>query len=93
MDQPDDITAAPGTDAMFIVTATGELLEYQWQKNGVDINDAGGTYSGAATDTLTVESLTDPDDEGTFGVVVSNTANTGGVTSNGATLTVCTFVL
>ena len=89
--QPVDETAATGTDAMFSVTASGELLEYQWQKGGANINDVAGTYSGTNTDSLTVETLTDPDDEGSFRVVVSNTANTVGVTSDSVTLTVCTF--
>ena len=91
VDHPVDESAATGTVAMFSVTATGELLEYQWQKDGANINDVAGTYSGTNTDSLTVETLTDPDDEGSFRVVVSNTANIVGVTSNSATLTVCEF--
>ena len=76
-----------GDNVDFSVTATGVSLTYQWQKGEVDINDAAGTYSGTKTDTLTVESVTNPDDEGSFRVVVSN--NAGNVNSEPAMLSVC----
>ena len=85
----DELDIPEGEDAAFSVSVIGEQLEYQWQKDGVDINDAAGTYSGTTTDTLTVESLTDPDDEGLFRVIVSNPANVDGVVSNSAELSVC----
>ena len=83
----DQVDVPEGTNAIFGVTATGVSLIYQWQKGGVDINDAVGPYSGTNTDTLTVESVTDPGDEGSFRVVVSNEA--GVANSNTAMLFVC----
>ena len=86
----DQVDVPEGNNAVFSVTATGVSLTYQWQKNNANINDAAGTYSGTTTAMLTVESVTDPVDEGSFRVVVSNSA--GDVTSSVATLTVCKCV-
>ena len=86
----DQVDVPEGNNAVFSVTATGVSLTYQWQKDNTNINDASGTYSGTTTAMLTVESVTDPDDEGSFRVVVSNSA--GDVTSNVAALTVCKCV-
>lgn len=88
-EQPVDEITPSGRNAVFSVAVAGELLQYKWQKDGGDINDVPGTYSGTTTDTLTVESVTDHDDDGSYRVVVSNTANPGGVISESATLTVC----
>ena len=77
-----------GEDALFNVSVTGEMLEYQWQKDGVNISDVVGTYSGTNSATLTVQSVGDPD-EGFFRVVVYNPANTDGVASTNAELSVC----
>ena len=69
-----------GQPATFTVTATGDNLMYQWQKDGVDIatGDNSATYTIAAV----AES-----DEGAYRCVVSNAANS--VTSTAASLTVC----
>ena len=83
----DQVDVPEGENVDFSVTATGVSLTYQWQKSEVNINDAAGTYSGTNTDTLTVESVTKPDDEGSFRVVVSN--NAGNVNSEPAMLSVC----
>ena len=70
----------PGQSATFFVTATGDNLMYQWQKDGVDIatGDNSATYTIAAV----AES-----DEGAYRCVASNAANS--VTSTAASLTVC----
>ena len=80
-DQPDpQLLIVPGQSATFTVTATGDNLMYQWQKDGVDIatGDNSATYTIAAV----AES-----DEGEYRCVVSNAANS--VTSTAASLTVC----
>jgi len=77
--QPASTTVSAGQTASFSVTASGTApLQYQWQRNGVNIANANAsTYS----------FTTAPGDNGaTFRVVVSN--NSGSVTSNSATLTV-----
>ena len=62
---------------------TGSELSYQWQMDGVPLTD-GAKYSGTNTDTLTVNNIQFPADEGSFNVIVSNGA--GSVTSQPATL-------
>ena len=84
--QPVSRTEVEGTDVDFSVTATGLSLTYQWRRNGMDITDTIGEVSGATTATLTITSITDPDDEGDYTVVVTNAAGT--VTSDVASLTV-----
>ena len=81
----DQTNVAPGSDVTFSVTATGTApLSYQWQKDGVNLND-GGRISGATTATLTITGVTESD-EGGYRCVVTNSAGTD--TSNTATLTV-----
>lgn len=91
--QPESQTDIPeGQDVTFSVTATGESLTYQWQKDGNNILDTPDTYSGINTATLTVHSV-DLSDSGQYSVSISNAA--GSVKSNLATLSVsaCKFVL
>ena len=81
----DQTNVAPGSDVTFSVTATGTApLSYQWQKDGVNLND-GGSISGASTSTLTITGVTESN-EGGYRCVVTNSAGTA--TSNTATLTV-----
>ena len=77
--QPANVTVAAGQVASFSVTASGTApLQYQWQRNGVNI-------SGATASTYSL--TTAPGDNGAaFRAVVSNAA--GSITSNPATLTV-----
>ena len=78
--QPANQTVTEGQTAAFTVVATGTApLNYQWQKNGVNI-------SGATAASYTTPVTTTADSGSTFGVVVSNSV--GSVTSTAATLTV-----
>ncbi len=88
---PVNITGQPasqadnaGTTAMFAVTATGSSPAYQWQKNTINLSNA-GNISGANSATLVVSNLTKAD-QGSYSVIVSNTL--GGVPSSNAVLTV-----
>jgi glucose/arabinose dehydrogenase len=77
--QPANVTVAAGQSASFSITASGTApLQYQWQRNGVNISGAN-----ASTYTLTA---TAADNGAVFRAVVSNSA--GSITSNPATLTV-----
>src|SRR5438105_5181613 len=78
--QPVNQTVTAGQTATFAVVASGTAtLNYQWQKNSVNIAGAtGASYTTPATTTS--------DSGSTFRVVVTNTAGT--VTSRAATLTV-----
>ncbi len=81
---PSSQNICPDATAVFSVAATGEgTLTYQWQKNGVNLNN-GGHYSGCTTATLTV-SPADGNDVADYRCVVTD-AN-GSLDSNGAGLT------
>ena len=75
---PVSTSAHIGRDATFNVTASGNTLAYQWRKNGTPIT----TGTGAS---LTLSNV-QPSDEGSYDVIVTNSA--GSVTSNAAFLTV-----
>src|SRR6266478_2745889 len=78
--QPANQTVTAGQTAVFTVVAGGSApLNYQWQKNSVNI-------AGATSASYTTPATTTSDSGSTFDVVVSNTAGT--VTSSAATLTV-----
>jgi hypothetical protein len=77
--QPANITVTAPAAATFSVTATGSApLNYQWQKNGVNIP--------GATSTSYTKSPTSTASSGIYRVVVSNIVSS--VTSSEATLTV-----
>src|SRR6185295_5647941 len=77
--QPTSITVAQGNNAVFTVTATGTApLNYQWSKNGVEIN-------GATSATYTISNASTAN-AGTYAVVIGNSY--GSVSSSDATLTV-----
>jgi glucose/arabinose dehydrogenase len=78
---PASVTVAAGQSASFSVTASGTApLQYQWQRNGVNIANAN-----SPTYTLTA---TAADNGAMFRALVSNSA--GSALSNAATLTVLT---
>ncbi len=77
--QPSRQTLNVGATAVFGVSASGTApLAYQWRKNGVNID-------GANLATYTIASV-QPPDQGTYDVVVSNSA--GSVTSSAGNLVV-----
>jgi hypothetical protein len=81
---PSPLTLNPGETAIFLVTASGTSLTYQWRRNGTAL--ANGVHiAGVSTDSLTVTGVI-PSDTGDYDVVVTNTA--GRATSNAATLVV-----
>ena len=81
--QPESqLLVIPGQSATFTVTATGNNLMYQWQKDMVNI--ATGANSASYMIAAVAES-----DEGEYQCVVSNTANS--VPSTAASLTVCKY--
>ena len=82
--QPVSLTlVVPGQTSTFTVTATGDSLMYQWQKDGSNIT------TGATSATYTIAAVAESD-EGEYRCVVTNAANS--VTSSGASLTVCELV-
>lgn len=87
--QPQSVAVCPGNSASFTVTltATGTELSYQWEKNGVAINNGvtgtGSTISGATSATLVISNITAADN----GVYRCTVTNQGGAAfSNSAYL-------
>jgi glucose/arabinose dehydrogenase len=79
-DQPDSLTVAVGQSATFQVAASGSgPLQYQWQRNNVNI-------AGATSTSYTLNNASLADNGATFRAIVSNSF--GSFTSNSATLTV-----
>ena len=64
-------SVCPGTTATFSVTAAGDSLTYQWQKNGSNVTN-GGHYGGCTTATLTI-STADTNDVTSYRCVVTGT--------------------
>ncbi|MDB6024280.1 MAG: hypothetical protein JWM68_503 [Verrucomicrobiales bacterium] len=83
---PQSRTNNAGTTATFNVIASGAGLSYQWQHGGTNLVD-GSNITGAATDTLILNSVT-KSDAGTYTVAITNAA--GNTTSPAATLTILT---
>ena len=84
-----ELNVNAGIDVSFSVTATGEELVYRWMKDGVDIFDTPFKYTGTDSNSLTVLSVNDPDDEGTYSVTVGNAVGTA--LSNAATLSISKY--
>ncbi|MGZ3899911.1 MAG: PQQ-dependent sugar dehydrogenase [Bacteroidia bacterium] len=80
--QPVSQSISAGQAVTFQISASGSLpLNYQWQKNGVNI-------SGATNSSLTISNV-QSSDAGVYRAVVTN--GFGSAVSNGATLTVTAF--
>ena len=81
---------ASGSVAEFRVEATGDVLQFQWQKNGTDIYDHGSRYRGTTTDTLRIL-MVEKGDKGCYRCFVKNYK--GEEFSNDAVLIVSKLVL
>ena len=85
------LAVQPGDNVIFTVTAVGDALMYQWQKDGDNIDDMAGVYSGTDTATLTVFSVSEPEDEGEYTVAVFNSV--GLETSDPVTLEIGEWII
>ena len=83
--QPQSQSIPAGSNVVFSVSAVGEQpLYYQWQRNGVNLGDA-GNITGSTNASLIISNISSSD-AGTYFVIVSNAF--GFVTSTGAVLSV-----
>ena len=63
-------SVASETEAVFRVESTGECLQFQWQKNCIDLCDD-GRYCGTNTDTLRIIEV-EKGDKGCYRCLVKN---------------------
>lgn len=85
--QPDDrLDCKLGERVTFLVEVDGANCTFQWQRNGMDIDDSQNQYHGAATAQITIEGV-DSNCEGGYQCRVTNRA--GSILSNSAQLTIC----
>ncbi|OFY19956.1 MAG: hypothetical protein A2W98_13300 [Bacteroidetes bacterium GWF2_33_38] len=68
--QPNDTSACVGDSAMFIVSASGTGITYQWRKGTVNLVD-GGNISGATNDTLIIFPVSIADTASNYNVVIN----------------------
>lgn len=83
--QPQDTTVPAGENATFTVDVSGSDPEFQWLRDGVELED-GETVSGAETASLALGPVTPEDHGAEFTCVITNAS--GSVTSAAATLSV-----
>ena len=86
VNQPVNITACNGTNAVFSIAATGTNVTYQWQVS----TDNGATYTvitGATTNSLTITGVSASVNNNLYNVIINGTCPAA-VTSTSALLTV-----
>ena len=80
---------APGTVAVFKVKATGDCLQFQWQKDCKDLCD-GSKYRATNTDTLRIKDV-EKSDKGCYQCLVKNYK--GEILSEEAVFTISKLVI
>ncbi len=84
--QPLPAAGCPGSNLQFATFGSGGgPISYQWFKDDVMLVDGGG-ISGTTTDTLSINGVTDPADEGEYYCEITNEC--GALATNSASLTV-----
>ena len=81
---------SPGTETVFRVEATGDDLQFHWQKECIDIDDHGTRYRGTHTNKLHILKV-EKGDSGNYRCRVSN--NLEEKLSDEAALTVSKLVM
>ena len=92
---PKHQSVSPGADVAFTVEATGDDLQFQWQKDGKHIDRDESRLQYSQTDkssTLHIRCV-DRSDNGHYECRVRNAVERNGKTSHTAELTVCEFFL
>ena len=91
MEHPKDQSVAPGAVAKFQVKATGDGLQFQWQKNRKEILIDGGRYCNTDTDTLRIEEV-EENDKGRYRCIVTARSDAGKKFSDEARLTISKYI-
>ena len=88
---PESQSVATGADTVFRVEAMGDDLQFQWQKDGIDIESSGSRLRCNRTrnaSTLHIQ-YTNKDDKGHYRCIVKNSVINSEKPSNEAHLLVC----
>ena len=92
---PESQSVSTGADISFSVEATGDDLQFQWQKDGADIDTKYPRFSSSQTDntsTLRIQRVQESD-KGCYRCLVKNPVEQSGVPSKEAELAVGKFVV
>ena len=90
LEHPKNQSVASGAVAEFQVKATGDGLQFQWQKNRNEILCDGGRYCDTDTDTLRIEEV-EESDKGRYRCIVT-ARNDAGKLSDDAQLTISKYI-
>jgi len=90
LEHPKDQSVASGAVAEFQVKATGDGLQFQWQKNRKEILSDGGRYCDTDTDTLRIVEV-EESDRGRYRCIVTTMNDAGKKFSNEAHLTLSKY--
>ena len=92
---PESHSVATETSTNFRVEATGDDLQFQWQKNGVSIDSSEHRFqcnSAGNASTLHIQH-TEKSDNGHYRCLVKSPIEKSGMPSNEADLSVCKFAI
>ena len=92
---PKSQSVATGTDATFRVEATGDDLQFQWQKNERNIIDNESRFKVSKTEDTSMLHIqhTEKSDEGCYRCLIKNPVEKKGKSSKKADLSICKLVL
>ena len=92
---PENLSVATGADTMFRVEATGDDLQFQWQKDGTDIDSSEPRLHCNSTEDASTLHIKDTkkSDKGHYRCLVMNPVEKMGTTLQEANLSVCKFVI
>ena len=90
---PEKKLLVTGADAVFTVEATGDELQFKWQKDGECIDEHEPWFHCSQTDTTSTLCIkhVSKDNKGHYQCVVKNRVKMSGKVSNEAELLVCEF--
>ena len=92
---PESHSVATGADTMFRVETTGDELQFQWQKDDMDIDSSEPRFqcnSAGTVSTLHIKD-TNKSDKGHYRCLITNPVENKGLPSAEANLSVCKFVI
>ena len=92
---PKGQSVATGADATFTVEATGDDLQFQWQKDERNITDNDSWFNFRSTEDTSMLCIqhTKKSDEGCYRCLIKNPVEKKGKPSKKADLSVCKLVL